>query len=277
MLGRFDERSGRLMRIFAATALLLGVIALGLPTLNGSAAGTPTLKIVSPAAGDKVTTDDIDVKVEVTNFQLNCQAIGMPAKEGEGLIHALLDGSTIAALTGLYCTDTFTISGVGVAAGEHTLTVVLSENNHVNLMDTAQQVKFDFEPAKAQPAPAGKDEGTPSIELKSPTDGATVDPVFKVEINAKNFTPSAGLEGKPNVPGYGHYHVMVQDKTVDGTPVAAPEGSIPGLIAMPGENSFQIDLTGWGSGEHTIMIAPAQNDHTPFEGANTIVFTVVVK
>lgn len=273
----FHKLSSRLMRVFAASALLLGILALGLPAVSGSAADAPTLKIVSPTAGEKVTTDDIDVKVEVSNFNLNCQAIGMPAKEGEGLIHALIDGSTIAALTGLYCNDTFTISGVGLTAGEHTLTVVLSENNHVNLMDTAQQVKFDFEPSKVQALPAAKDEGAPNIELKSPEDGATVDPVFKVELDVKNFTPDANLEGKTNVPGYGHYHVIVQDKTVDGTPVPAPEGAIPGLIAMPGSNSFQVDLTGWGSGEHTIMIVPAQDDHTPIEGANEIIFTVTVK
>lgn len=279
MLDLFERYTGRVMRVFAATALLLGIMALTLPAQSG-AQDAPSLKIVSPAAGATVTTDDIEVTVEVSNFTLDCQAIGAPPVAGHGLIHALLDGSTIAALTGLYCQDTFTISGEGVTAGEHTLTVVLSENNHVDMMETAQQVKFDFQPAKAQPLPAANDTGTPEITLVSPTDGATVDPVFKVELTATNFTPDAGLEGKQNVPGYGHYHVIVVDTTPaaspEGTATAAPAG-IPGLIAMPGENSFQIDLTGWGPGEHTIMIAPAQNDHTPFEGAKAVEFTVTVK
>lgn len=280
MLGRFDRYTGRVMRIIAATTLLLGLMALALPTVT-SAQDSPALEIVSPAAGDTVTTDDIEVTVAVSNFELDCQAIGMPAVEGHGLIHVLLDGTTIAALTGLYCTDSFTISGEGVAAGEHTLTVVLSENNHVDLMDTAQQVTFDFQPTNAQPLPEGNDTGAPQIELVSPTDGATVDPVFTVELSATNFTPSAGLEGKQNVPGYGHYHVIVTDPVPaatpgEGTATPAPAG-IPGLIAMPGENTFELDLTGWGPGEHSIMIAPAQNDHTPFEGANMVEFTVVVK
>ena len=279
MLGRLDRYTGRVMRIIAATTLLLGLMALALPALT-SAQDAPTLSIVSPAAGDTVTTDDIEVQVEVSNFELDCQAIGMPAVEGQGLIHVLLDGSTIAALTGLYCSDTFTISGEGVSAGEHTLTVVLSENNHADLMDTAQQVTFDFQPANAQPLPEANDTGAPEIALVSPTDGATVDPVFTVEVSATNFTPSAGLEGKQNVPGYGHYHVVVTDPApaaspAEGTATAEPAG-IPGLIAMPGENTFELDLTGWGPGEHHIMIAAAQNDHTGYEDSTPIEFTVVV-
>lgn len=279
MLGRVKESKGRVLRIVAAMALVLGLMALMLPA-QSSAEASPTLKIVSPAAGASVTTDDIEVQVEVTDFTLDCQAIGAPPVAGHGLIHALLDGTTIAALTGLYCQDTFTISGEGVTPGEHTLTVVLSENNHVDLMDTAQQVKFDFQPANPRPLPAANDTGVPVLTLVSPTDGATVDPVFTVEVSATNFTPDAGLEGKQNVPGYGHYHVVVTDpvpaSSPEGTATAAPAG-IPGLISMPGENTFDIDLTGWGPGEHTIMIAAAQNDHTPIEGANSLQFTVVVK
>jgi hypothetical protein len=265
------------MRIVASLALLLGVLALALP-MDSSAQGTPALTIVSPAADAPVTTDDIEVQVEVTDFTLNCEAIGAPAVAGEGLIHALVDGTTIASLTGLYCEDTFTISGEGLAAGEHTLTVVLSDNNHADIMETAQQVTFDFQPANVQPLPEANDTGVPAIELVSPTDGATVDSVFTVEVSATNFTPTANLEGKQNVPGYGHYHVVVTDPapaSPEGT-VAAEAAGIPGLIAMPGENTFEIDLTGWGPGEHSLMIAAAQNDHTGYEGSAPIEFTVIV-
>jgi hypothetical protein len=266
------------MRMVAATALVLSIAALALPTLS-SAQEAPALSIVSPATGASVTTDDIEVQVEITNFTLDCQAIGAPAVAGEGLIHALVDGTTIASLTGLYCEDTFTISGEGLTAGEHTLTVVLSDNNHADIMETAQQVTFDFQPANVQPLPEGNDTGAPAIELVSPTDGATVDPVFAVEISATNFTPTANLEGKQNVPGYGHYHVVVTDPapaSPEGTAAAEPAG-IPGLIAMPGENTFEIDLTAWGPGEHSLMIAAAQNDHTGYEGSAPIEFTVIVK
>ncbi len=276
---RFVDLPGRVGRIVAAAALVLSLAALALPTLT-SAQGPPSLKIVSPAAGASVTTDDIAVQVEVTDFTLDCQAIGAPPVAGHGLIHALLDGTTIAALTGLYCEDTFTISGEGVTPGKHTLTVVLSENNHADLMDTAQQVTFDFQPANPKPLPEANDTGVPVLTLVSPTDGATVDSVFSVEVSATNFTPDAGLEGKANVPGYGHYHVVVTDpapaSSPEGTATADPAG-IPGLIAMPGENTFDIDLTGWGPGEHHIMIAAAQDDHTGYEGATPIEFTVVVK
>lgn len=276
---QFVSLPGRVMRMVAAIALLLSLAALALPAIS-SAQDAPALKIVAPAAGASVTTDDIEVQVEVTNFTLNCEAIGMPAVAGEGLIHALVDGTTIAALTGLYCEDTFTISGEGLAPGEHTLTVVLSDNNHADIMETAQQVTFDFQPANPQPLPEANDTGVPAIELVSPTDGATVDAVFTVEVSATNFMPTPNLEGKQNVPGYGHYHVVVTDpapaSSPEGTATAEPAG-IPGLIAMPGENTFEIDLTGWGPGEHSLMIAAAQNDHTGYEGSTPIEFTVIVK
>lgn len=286
MLGRLIGYRGRVLRSFAATVLLLGLVALALPMQSGAESG-PTLKIVAPAANGSVTTDDIDVQVEVSDFTLDCQEIGRPPQQGVGLIHALLDGTTIASLTGLYCTDTFTISGLGVTPGTHTLTVVLAENNHVDLMDTAQQVTFDFQPANPRPLPEANDTGVPGLTLVSPTDGTTVSGPFTVEVSPTNFTPSAGLEGKQNVPGYGHYHVFVDPASAmsshdgaspaaDSSPEAAPAG-IPGLVAMPGTNSFELDLTAWGPGTHTISISPAQNDHTPFEGGGEVTFTVVVK
>ncbi len=286
MLTSFKVHSGRVMRIVASLALILGVLALAMP-MDSSAQGTPALKIIAPAAGDSVTTDDIEVQVEVTDFSLNCLTIGAPAVAGEGLIHALFDGTTIAALTGLYCEDTFTISGEGLAPGEHTLTVVLSDNNHADIMETAQQVTFDFQPANVQPLPEANDAGVPGVELVSELDGTTVSGPFTVELTPVNFTPSANLEGKQNVPGYGHYHVFVSQST-DGSPMAADDAAgspaanaapagIPGLVAMPGDNTFDLDLSGWGPGEYTVMISPAQNDHTPYEGGGQVEFTVVVQ
>jgi plastocyanin len=52
--------------------------------------------------------------------------------------------------------------------------------------------------------------------------------------------------------------------------------SLAGLALMPGTNGFTLDLSAWGEGEHTIRIEPAQNDHTMYDPATPVTFTVTV-
>jgi hypothetical protein len=251
----------------------------------------PAIEVVSPKVGEKVTTDDIDVQVTVSNFTVDCQQAGRPDQDGVGHIHAMVDGMTMASLSNFYCDDTFTISGVGLTPGKHTLIIDLASNTHADMMDTAQEVEIDFQPANPKPLPNAEDKGEPGVELVSPTDGTTVDAKFTVEVKPVNFEPSADLEGKPNVPGYGHYHVFVDTEMsmgMMGTPEAgmmaspAADGgmammSMAGMVAMPGTNTIDLDLTAWGPGKHTIWIEPVQDDHTPFEKFGHVEFTVTVK
>jgi len=254
----------------------------------------PTLEIVSPAPGAQITTDDIEVTVKISNFTIDCAEAGRPDKDGEGHIHVMLDGMTMASLTNFYCTESFTISGDGLAAGTHTLIVDLATNTHVDLMETAREVEIDYQPTTVRPLPEANDRGEPGVELVSPTDGAEVEAAFTVEVAPVNFAPSATLEGKQNVPGYGHYHVFVDtDMAMIGmamesspeTGMGSPEAgmdemhmkAMAGMVAMPGTNTFDLDLSAWGPGEHTIWIEPVQNDHTTFETFGHVEFTVTVK
>jgi hypothetical protein len=129
------------------------------------------------------------------------------------------------------------------------------------------------------------------VELVSPKDGATVAAKFTVEVKPVNFEPAADLEGKANVPGYGHYHAFVDTKmAMMGGMEASPETgmmaspaagmammSMAGMVLMPGTNKFDLDLTAWGPGKHTILIEPVQDDHTNFEKFGHVEFTVTVK
>lgn len=256
-------------RWFARLAVV-GMLALAaLPLASpASAQNAPTLKIVSPTDGATVTTNDIVVQVEVTNFTVSCAQSGAADVAGTGQILAFLDGATVAQLTNIYCTDTFTIPGDGITPGEHQLAIVLASNTHAPMMDTAQAVKIDFQPAQPVPLPTENYTGDPGVSLVSPQSGATVPPVFTVQITPQNFSPTTGLEGKLNVPGYGHYHVWVD----------APESpqSLAGLVLMPGTNGFTLDLSAWGPGQHTIRIETAQNDHTMYSPATSVSFTVNV-
>lgn len=261
--------NGKSRRISITWGVILALLVLAaIPIAGADAQAAPALEIVSPSAGETITSNDIPVTIKVSNFTVDCTQLGRPDKDGVGQILALVDGTTISQLTNFYCADTFTIPGEGLTPGEHTIAVVLASNTHVPMMETAQTAKIDFQPKEAKALPAANYTGDPGVTLVSPTDGATVPASFEVQVKPTNFTPDEGLEGKANVPGYGHYHVWVD----------APEkpSSLAGLVLMPGTNDFTLDLSAWGPGKHTIRIEPAQDDHTMYDPSTPATFTVTV-
>lgn len=235
---------------------------------TATAQDTPSFELVSPLDGATIDTTDILVQVNVSNFDVNCAQSGMPDKDGTGQVLALIDGTTVAQLTNIYCTTSFVVPTNGLTAGEHQLAVVLASNTHVPMMDTAKVVTFNYQPAQPLPLPVANYTGDVGVTLVSPQDGETVGPVFDVQVQPQNFSPATELEGKTNVPGYGHYHVWVD--------TAEMPTSLAGLVLMPGTNAFTLDLTDWGLGEHQIRIEPAQNDHTMYDPSNSVTFTVNV-
>jgi hypothetical protein len=293
---------------FCGTGILTAALLLAASSGTALVAGAraqeaPAIDVVSPQAGETVTSDDIDVQVAVSNFTVDCAQAGRPNEDGVGHIHLMIDGMSMAQLANFYCGDNFTIPGEGLTPGKHTLIVDLATNDHLDMMDTAKEVEIDYQPANPVPLPAAEDKGTPGVELVSPTDGTTVPAKFTIEVKPVNFEPSAGLEGKQNVPGYGHWHVfvdtpmgdmMMEEEAMAGTPMAEEEMemgtpmaegemdemhmmAMGGMIPMPGTNSFEVDLTAWGPGEHTIFIEPVQNDHTNFADFGHAEFTVNIE
>lgn len=254
------------------TAVLLLGAATG-PALVGEAGaqGTPAIEVVSPQPGATVTSDDIPVQVKVSDFTVDCLQAGRPNEEGVGHIHLMIDGMSMAQLANFYCGDSFTVPGDGLTPGKHTLIIDLATNDHVDMMETAQDVEFIYQPANPVALPEAQDLGTPGVELVSPTDGAAVPARFTIEIKPVNFEPSGDLEGKQNVPGYGHWHIFV-DTPMGGMKMMA----MGGMVLMPGANTFDVDLSAWGPGEHTIFIEPVQNDHTNFADFTPAEFTVTV-
>ncbi len=277
--------------LFLCSATLLFVLVLGLsgasPTL---AADPPSLKVVSPANGDTITTTDIPVTVQVSNFVVSAADVGMPDKPSEGHVHVMIDGSHMGVLFNFYTTPTFTLSGKGVKPGLHTLVFDLATNTHVDLEQTAVQVKINYQPTNADPAPAPvANAGVPSVKILSPKDGETVGPKITFQVQPTNFTPDERLEGKANIAGYGHYHVFVDMSMAmmmpsgTETPMAneTPGAShmmgmmnMAGMVLMPGNNTFTIDLSAWHNGKHVIIVEPVHNDHTSIEGAQHAMVTI---
>jgi hypothetical protein len=50
--------------------------------------------------------------------------------------------------------------------------------------------------------------------------------------------------------------------------------AMDGMVLMPGTDGFELDLTAWPNGKHTIVVEPVQNDHTSIEGAKEAMLTV---
>jgi len=236
------------------------------------AAGQPSLKVISPADGATITSTDIAVTVEVSDFKLAPEHVGLPDQEGEGHIHVMIDGMNMGVLFNFYTDTTFTLPGEGIAPGPHTLIFDLASNTHMDMPDTVQEVKINYQPTTPKPAPApAATAGTPEVQIISPADGATVGPRFTMEVKPSNFTPALDLEGKPNLAGYGHYHVFVD---MDMSSMSGDMMSMAGMVGMPGSNSFPVDLSAWPAGKHTITVELVQNDHTPIEGANPAMIAI---
>lgn len=275
--------------VAATLAMLFMLVPLGVPAVS-VAQGTPSLEIVSPSPGETITANEVEITVAVENFTIDCAQTGRPDEQNVGHIHAMVDGMTMATLGNFYCDTTFSVSLAGLEPGTHTLIVDLSSNTHMDMMETAQEVDIDYQPTHPVSLPEGELTGTPGITLVSPADGATVPPVFTVQVEPVNFMPSGEIEGRGNVPGYGHYHVFVDtpmgemSMMAGSSMEATPEQgmgememmSMAGMVLMPGTNTFELDLSAWGPGEHTIWIEPVQNDHTMFEEFGHVEFTVVV-
>jgi plastocyanin len=263
------------MRRLTATVATLALSTLVvLVPATSQAQAKPGLRVISPTEGARITSTDIPVQVEVSNFRLSAEDVGLPDVEGEGHIHVMIDGMNMGVLFNFYTTPTFTLLGDAIAPGKHTLIFDLSTNTHMDMEDTVQHVTIDYQPTAPRPAPAAiANPGLPSVRITAPADGARVGPQFTLQLDKSNFTPSLGLEGKPNLTGFGHYHVMVD---MDAFPMMMMGGmmSMDGMVAMPGSDTVQLDLSAWPPGKHTLTVEPVQNDHTPIEGAKESTITI---
>jgi hypothetical protein len=259
-------------------AVGLGVLGLGAifaPTLGANMSG-PTVSITSPAAGSTITTTDIPVTIGVQNFRLECADAGKPGRPGQGHVHVMLDGMAMAALTNVECGERFTIAGAGIKPGQHTITVGLASDDHMPAsMPTSRS--FQYQPESAQALPSPFNEGQPTIRIVSPREGESVDRRFTLVVRVENFKLSQDLEGKTDVAGFGHLHVIVgQEGVTDQHPhdMSMPmKPGMPemkpmiGMISMPGTATVPVDLSTWHSGAAHITVMLAGNDHMPAPAA----------
>ncbi|TAM77604.1 hypothetical protein EPN44_02695 [bacterium] len=262
---------------------------------------TPSITILAPAAGSSVATSEIPVSVATKNFSVECAHVGQPGVPGRGHIHAMVDGTSMAVMTNVYCSKRFTISGEGLQPGKHTLAVILATDAHDNASMPAE-VTFTYQPQSALPLPASAETGKPSLTILSPGNGARVGKTFDLKVAVSNFQLSCNLEGRPNVSGYGHLHVFVTQPGITDKPSWAPKmpmepmggssssmkGESPmagemkmmsmiGMIGMPCATTIPVDLSQWHTGKAKIVVMFANNDHEPTMGVAAAAVTVNVR
>jgi hypothetical protein len=109
-----------------------------LPEIKAEAnAGTPSIKIMSPAAGSTVS-GDFTVTVQISNFEVSEALFGKANLAGYGHWHLNVDTTTqgmmgMATMLGMSGTDTFQASTEGLSPGKHTFFALLVDDQHAPL------------------------------------------------------------------------------------------------------------------------------------------------
>jgi hypothetical protein len=210
------------------------------------------LAIESPQPGTVVKSNDVPFNLGISNFKVDCRFAGTPNKMGVGHYHVELDG----ALINMFCSHRSQVSLQNVKPGQHTLTFLAAEDDHTDDMKSAKKVSFTYQPSKPLPAITGEQKGTPSIQILSPKPDATVHGGFNLTVKPKNFEFSCDLYGKPDVAGYGHWHINV-DSTSKGMM------GMGTMLGMSCKHTFHVSLAGIKPGPHTFFAILEDNQHAP--------------
>ena len=232
------------------------------PTASGEEAmmmqpGAEKMKvtILSPRDGTVITANTVAIQVQTTGFTNTCSGAGAKPVTGFGHIHIELDKS----LVNMFCTPAASlISMQNVKPGKHMFTVIPAQNDHVEITANAQSISIDYEPTN--PLPAISDatfSGPKSIKILSPAAGSTLKGDFDVTVQVTNFNVSCDLFGKPDVAGYGHWHLNWD----------ADSGAMMGMGTMVGmvcTKTFHASTTGLAPGQHVLIALLVDNGHAPF-------------
>jgi hypothetical protein len=262
----------------------------------------PSVAIESPANGATIAGNTIDVTVKPSNFTISCKDVGkLGDAPVQGHVHAMVDGLDVEHLSGMYCSNRFSISTAGMKPGKHTLAVVLADDAHA-MASAPAMVSFEYAPRSIVPLPAANSLA-PSVQILSPKSGATVDKKFNVTLAVHNFNLSCNAEGREDVAGVGHIHIfayqagvtdkketapmvammstdsgkMLAQKLMQQTGMSASDlnmmasMTMPGLLGMPCTKTIPVDLSDWNSGPTRILVQLAKNDHMPAQATPAVI------
>ena len=116
-----------------------------LPEIKAASLGAPSIKILSPKAGDTVS-GTFAIQVAINDFNPSCDLFGKANLAGYGHWHLNVDSMSgpmmgMATMLGMSCGTTFQGSTQGLAPGHHKFIALLVDNQHAPLMpDVADEV-----------------------------------------------------------------------------------------------------------------------------------------
>ena len=209
--------------------------------------------ITSPADGTTVTANTVALQVTTSGYDDTCDLAGKEVQQGKGHYHVEIDKQ----LVNMYCTPQALVSMQNLKPGKHTLTVIPAQNDHADIEANARSITIDYEPSAplAQLTDATLP-GAPSIKILSPQPGAVLSGPFDVTVQVTNFNDSCDLYGKPDVAGYGHWHLNVDSST-------GPMMGMGTMLGMSCVNVFHATTTGMTPGMHTLIALLVDNGHAP--------------
>ena len=208
--------------------------------------------IQAPADGTKVTDNTIPVHVSIAGFQSTC-ASGFAPVQSVGHYHLLIDKS----LVDMFCAQDATLSMQNLQPGKHTITAEPALTNHMDVEINAQSVTIDYEPTKPlAPISAATFSSSPTIKIVSPASGAKVSGDFDISVQVSNFNVTCALEGKPDVAGYGHWHVNLET-------LHSGMMGMETMARMSCQNVLHMSTQGFPAGHHKLIVYLADNQHAP--------------
>jgi len=210
------------------------------------------VSIQSPATGTKITDNTVPVHVAMSGFQPTC-ASGFAPVQGEGHYHLLIDKS----LVDMFCAPDATLSMQNLQPGTHTITAQPALTNHMDVEMNASSVTIDYEPTHPLPAlTAATFAAAPSIKIMSPAKGAQLSGSFNITVQVSNYNVSCALEGKPDVAGYGHWHVNLET-------LNSGMMGMETMARMSCQNVLQMSTQGFPAGHHLLIVYLTDDQHAP--------------
>ena len=109
-----------------------------LPAIAASTATKPSIKILTPHAGDKVS-GTFTITVAISNFNPSCDLFGKVDLAGYGHWHVNVDSMSgpmmgMGTMLGMACSNSFQGSTEGLTPGTHSFFALLVDNQHAPLM-----------------------------------------------------------------------------------------------------------------------------------------------
>ncbi len=221
--------------------------------------------------------------VQLDDFEIAADQVGKDRKEGEGHLHFSLDGGKFdrakysgangklaeqLGVAGKYSPSTTpSITYKDISPGEHTLRVELANNDHSS---TGKSATTTFN------VKAGT--GASRVEFVDPQEGAEVDSTFSARASLQGFKINAAAVGKSKKAGEGHLHFSLDGGKFDRPKYSGPNGKLAKQLGVDGKYSPSVEPTityrGIPSGEHTLEVYLANNDHSNTGQEAKVSFTV---